>query len=98
MFVVGATHFVSMAAIEVAAEFRARVGRAAKAVAVNDAVVQYNFCVVGREKPTADGAVAEINIEVGCTGFNPSVGLVGHRGVNSITGIVKCTAGRHVVG
>ena len=58
-----------MATIEVAAEFRARVGRAAKAVAVNDAVVQYNGCVIG-SKRAADGAVAEINIEVGRTGCN----------------------------
>ena len=98
MFLVGAAHFVGMAAIEVAAEFRARVGRTAKAVAVNDAVVQYNFCVVGRGKPAADGVVAEINIEVGGAGFNLGIGLVGHWGVNSITGIVKCAAGRHVVG
>ena len=97
LFLVGATHLVGMAAIEVAAEFRARVGRAAKAVAVNDAVIQHNGCVVG-SKRTADGTVAEINIEVGRAGCNLGIGLVGHWGVNGITGIVKCTAGRHVVG
>ena len=66
---VGAAHFIGMAAIEVAAELCAGVGRAAKAVAVNDAVIQHNGCVVG-SKRAADGAVAEINIEVGRAGFN----------------------------
>ena len=98
LFVVGAAHFVGMAAIEVAAEFRAGVGRTAKAVAVNDAVVQYNFCVVGGSKRAIDEAVAEIDSEVGGACFNLAAGLVGHGGVNNIAVIIEDADGGHVVG